>query len=187
MKKKGYLTATVVLTAALAVGVPVGAAKADATGPAVCYDTGNGLLCISLDPLGTQPAQVTVWYDKRSGDPVFVNDLGYTQIGNPGSGNYEDGAFWISAGQLRGYDWDLFSQGSGCFAPTMFLRHRHHHHRLRRLRVSLDGGRSRDVDAGLDDLVVRRGVAAVGTRAEGIADVEGLLRRPAGTARDRPR
>jgi len=85
----------------------------------VCYNTGNGLLCIRLGPEGSQPPQVTVWYDKRSGDPAYINGLGYVQVGNPDGGQYEDGAFWIDAGQLRSYDWDLYSQGPGCFAPMM--------------------------------------------------------------------
>lgn len=65
-----------------------------------CRNIGNGDVCIRIGDINNLTADVTVWFNKRAGDPVSVR-LRYSG----GSGQEDEGAFTISAGQVRGYIW----------------------------------------------------------------------------------
>ncbi|MBO0885230.1 MAG: hypothetical protein J2P17_33855, partial [Mycobacterium sp.] len=51
-------------------------------------------------PMYNGRTDVTTWYTKRSGSAVQVR-LGYYNNGYV----WDDGPFWINAGEIRGYTW----------------------------------------------------------------------------------
>ncbi|NUS63054.1 MAG: hypothetical protein HOQ46_05325 [Saccharothrix sp.] len=66
-----------------------------------CANIGNGDVCIRIgDRYNGGHADITVWYDKHAGDPVTIR-LRFSGSG----GGYDEGAFTISAGEVRGYIW----------------------------------------------------------------------------------
>ncbi len=84
------------MAATTAVAAPASARTIEA-----CSNIGNGDVCIKLENINdnTNRADITTWYTKKAGDPVVVRLAHF-----PGDG-IDEGAFTISAGQIRGYKW----------------------------------------------------------------------------------
>lgn len=64
-----------------------------------CVNIGNGDVCIRVGDIVNNRADISVWFTKKAGDPVFVRLAWF-----PGP-RYDEGGFWISAGEVRGYVW----------------------------------------------------------------------------------
>lgn len=81
-------------------GTTFGVGTANAAIGENCKDIGNGDVCIRLGDISNgKYNEITVWFTKRAGAPVTLR-LGYF----PGA-KLDEGAFTISAGQVRGYTW----------------------------------------------------------------------------------
>lgn len=79
-----------------------------------CRNLGNGNLCIRVVASGNT-GKVTVWYDKNAGTPVHIR-LRYISPGGP---HWDNGHFWISTGQVRGFIWYNQPMFIGCFTAQM--------------------------------------------------------------------
>ncbi|WP_158847440.1 hypothetical protein [Saccharothrix deserti] len=76
-----------------------------------CANIGNGDVCIRIgDRYDGNHADITVWYDKHAGAPVTIR-LRYAGGGN----GYDEGAFTISAGEVRGYIWRHVYLWDNCY------------------------------------------------------------------------
>jgi hypothetical protein len=105
------------LLAAVSFLVPSSAASA-AVAPSkeACRDLGNGNLCIRVVPGNTNgQTKVTVWYDKNLGSGAYLRLL----YDDPAQKHWDDGAFWIYQGQVRGYIWYNQSLLQGCFIAQL--------------------------------------------------------------------
>lgn len=81
----------------VAVGAPAQAASA-------CTSTGNGSLCIYTDPAGYDAS-----YHKTSGATAYVD---FNLVCDNGRTFGDNGAFYISAGQVKTYTFAVGSQGA---------------------------------------------------------------------------
>ncbi|WP_326636453.1 hypothetical protein OIE67_03140 [Nonomuraea fuscirosea] len=90
-----------------------GAAQSAALAPTreACRNLGNGNLCIRVAPTSSLAAKITVWYDKNAGAKRYIRLRYYS----PGQVGWDDGAFWISTGQVKGYIWYDQPLTQGCF------------------------------------------------------------------------
>jgi hypothetical protein len=107
-------TASATATGALdpADGYPITEAPVGiASGGESCSNIGNGDVCIRVNGNNGQLGDITVWFSKHTGNPVTVK-LRYARIGEFGE---DDGAFTISAGEVRGYTWPSRYLTTGCY------------------------------------------------------------------------
>ncbi|WP_158847770.1 hypothetical protein [Saccharothrix deserti] len=76
-----------------------------------CANIGNGDVCIRIsDPYEGLNVDITVWYDKHAGPPATIRlRYGGARVG------YDEGAFTISAGEVRGYIWRRVWLVNGCY------------------------------------------------------------------------
>jgi hypothetical protein len=125
-KKLLLAGSTIAVSAALSLAASVSASAQTLPGTAAspadqtgCVNIGNGDLCITVSPgVADQNNNVTVWYHKLSGSPVYVH-LGYFGY-NVGLVD-DQGPFWESAGQNRGYIWYGQDLPAGCYSAELFV------------------------------------------------------------------
>lgn len=83
-------------------------------GPVTGYN--ESLLCIQVDNYAYSH-DVTVWYDYRGRSREQIR-LAYSGI--HGDVHFDDGAFWIEPGTIRGYRWHWGHRSPpGCYHPGM--------------------------------------------------------------------
>jgi hypothetical protein len=116
LKRLSLLAVATMLALAGALGAATPASAAVAPSKEDCNDLGNGNLCIRVVPGNTLGStKVTVWYDKNAGTPRYIR-LRYK---DPAQAHWDEGPFWISSGEVRGYIWYNQSLLQGCYFAQM--------------------------------------------------------------------